>query len=64
MRTEVLADNRVNAIVFGGFAALALAISIVGVAGVLAFARELAHAGVWNSARTGRSTDAGFSPAC
>src|SRR5207302_10734202 len=38
VRTEVLANNRVNAIVFGGFAALALAISVVGVAGVLAFA--------------------------
>ena len=38
VRTEVLANNRVNAIVFGGFASLALAISIVGVAGVLAFA--------------------------
>ena len=37
VRTEVLANNRVNAIVFGGFAALALAISVVGVAGVLAF---------------------------
>jgi predicted permease len=38
VRTEVVASNRVNAIVFGGFAALALTISIVGVAGVLAFA--------------------------
>jgi len=38
VRTEVLATNRVNTIVFGGFAALALAISVVGVAGVLAFA--------------------------
>jgi putative ABC transport system permease protein len=38
VRMEVLANNRVNAIVFGGFAALALAISVVGVAGVLAFA--------------------------
>jgi putative ABC transport system permease protein len=38
VRTELLANNRVNAIVFGGFAGLALAISIVGVAGVLAFA--------------------------
>jgi putative ABC transport system permease protein len=38
VRTELLATNRVNAIVFGGFAALALAISVVGVAGVLAFA--------------------------
>lgn len=37
VRTEVLANNRVNAIVFGGFATLALAISIIGVAGVLAF---------------------------
>jgi predicted permease len=37
VRTAVLANNRVNAIVFGGFAILALAISIVGVAGVLAF---------------------------
>ena len=37
VRTEVLENNRVNAIVFGGFAALALAISVVGVAGVLAF---------------------------
>ena len=37
IRTKVLANNRVNAIVFGGFAALALAISVVGVAGVLAF---------------------------
>jgi len=37
VRTEVLANNRVNAVVFGGFAALALAISVVGVAGVLAF---------------------------
>jgi len=37
VRTEVLANNRVNAIVFGGFAMLALAISVVGVAGVLAF---------------------------
>ena len=38
VRTQVLANNRVSAIVFGGFAALALAISVVGVAGVLAFA--------------------------
>jgi putative ABC transport system permease protein len=37
IRTETLAPDRLNAIVFGGFAALALAISIVGVAGVLAF---------------------------
>jgi predicted permease len=37
VRTEVLANNRVNAVVFGGFAILALAISVVGIAGVLAF---------------------------
>jgi predicted permease len=37
VRTEVLANDRINAIVFGGFAILALAISIVGIAAVLAF---------------------------
>jgi putative ABC transport system permease protein len=37
IRAEVLTPNRLNAIVFGGFAALALLISVVGVAGVLAF---------------------------
>ena len=37
VRTEVLANNRLNALVFGGFAILALAISVVGIAGVLAF---------------------------
>jgi ABC-type antimicrobial peptide transport system permease subunit len=37
VRAEVLAPDRLNAIVFGGFAAVALAISVVGVAGVLAF---------------------------
>ncbi len=37
VRAEVLAPDRLNAIVFGGFAAVALAIAIVGVAGVLAF---------------------------
>ena len=37
VRAEVLTPNRLNAIVFGGFAAVALLISVVGVAGVLAF---------------------------
>ncbi len=37
IRAEVLAPDRLNAIVFGGFAAVALAIAVVGVAGVLAF---------------------------
>src|SRR5260221_1096931 len=37
IRAEVLTPDRLNTIVFGGFAAVALAISIVGVAGVLAF---------------------------
>jgi len=37
VRAEVLAPNRLNAIVFGGFALVALTIAVVGVAGVLAF---------------------------
>jgi predicted permease len=37
VRAEVLAPDRLNALVFGGFAAVALALAIVGVAGVLAF---------------------------
>ena len=37
VRAEVLTPNRLNTIVFGGFAAVALVISVVGVAGVLAF---------------------------
>ena len=37
IRAEVLAPDRVNALVFGGFAGVALLIAVVGVAGVLAF---------------------------
>ena len=37
IRAEVLAPDRLNALVFGGFAAVALLIAVVGVAGVLAF---------------------------
>jgi putative ABC transport system permease protein len=37
VRAEVLAPDRLNTLVFGGFAAVALAIAIIGVAGVLAF---------------------------
>jgi predicted permease len=37
VRAEVLTPNRLNTIVFGGFAAVALLIAVVGVAGVLAF---------------------------
>ena len=37
VRAEVLAPDRLNALVFGGFAGVALTIAIVGVAGVLAF---------------------------
>lgn len=37
IRAEVLAPERLNALVFGGFAAVALMIAVVGVAGVLAF---------------------------
>ncbi|HWC97975.1 MAG TPA: ADOP family duplicated permease [Candidatus Sulfopaludibacter sp.] len=37
VRAEVLTPDRLNAVVFGGFAFVALAIAVVGVAGVLAF---------------------------
>jgi predicted permease len=37
VRAEVLAPERLNALVFGGFATVALVIAVVGVAGVLAF---------------------------
>ncbi len=37
VRAEVLAPNRLNALIFGGFAGVALLIAVVGVAGVLAF---------------------------
>ena len=37
IRAEVLTPDRLNSVVFGGFAAVALAIAIVGVGGVLAF---------------------------
>jgi ABC-type antimicrobial peptide transport system permease subunit len=36
-RAELLAPDRLNALVFGGFATVAFVIAIVGVAGVLAF---------------------------
>ena len=37
IRAEVLTPDKLNAVVFGGFATVALLISVVGVAGVLAF---------------------------
>jgi putative ABC transport system permease protein len=37
VRAEVLAPERLNALVFGGFAGVAVTIAVVGVAGVLAF---------------------------
>lgn len=37
VRAEVLAPDRLNALVFGGFAVVALTIAVVGVAGVIAF---------------------------
>ncbi len=37
IRAEVLTPDRLNTLVFGGFAMVALAIAVVGVAGVLAF---------------------------
>ena len=38
IRAEILTTDRLNTLLFGGFAALALTIAVVGVAGVLAFA--------------------------
>jgi ABC-type antimicrobial peptide transport system permease subunit len=37
IRAEVLSPDRLNTLVFGGFAGVALLIAVVGVAGVLAF---------------------------
>lgn len=37
IRAEVMTPDKLNAVVFGGFAAVALLISVIGVAGVLAF---------------------------
>ena len=37
IRAEVLTPDRLNTLVFGGFAAVALVIAVVGAAGVLAF---------------------------
>ncbi len=37
IRAEVLTPDKLNTIVFGGFAGVALAIAVIGVAGVLAF---------------------------
>src|ERR1019366_1849611 len=37
IRAEVLSPDRLNTLVFGGFAAVAVAIAVVGVSGVLAF---------------------------
>ncbi|HEV2223977.1 MAG TPA: ADOP family duplicated permease [Candidatus Acidoferrales bacterium] len=37
IRAQILTPDRLNAIIFGGFATVALLISVVGVAGVLAF---------------------------
>jgi ABC-type antimicrobial peptide transport system permease subunit len=37
VRAEVLTPDRLNALVFGGFALVALTIAVIGVAGVLAF---------------------------
>ena len=44
VRAEVLTPDRLNTLVFGGFAAVALAIAVVGVAGVLAFLSERKNA--------------------
>jgi hypothetical protein len=60
-RAEVLTPQRLNSLVFGIFAAVALAIAVVGVAGVLAFSVSLRGRG--NSAfgwRLGHSGTACF----
>jgi predicted permease len=41
IRAEILTPDRLNALLFGGFAVLALTIAVVGVAGVLAFSVSL-----------------------
>ena len=56
IRAEVLTPDKLNAIVFGGFAAVALLISVVGVAGVLAFSvsgrtKNLGFAWLWARSR-------------
>ncbi len=61
IRAEVMTPDRLNAIVFGGFATLALLVSVVGVAGVLAFSvsgRTASSASAWRSA----PSRAAFSP--
>ena len=62
VRAALLTPDRVNAFVVAGFAGVALAIAIVGVAGVLAFLRQRAHARVRRAAGGGldaaRSADA------
>ena len=52
VRAEVLAPERLNALVFGGFAGVALTIAIVGVAGVLAFSVSARTRG-WDQAGVG-----------
>jgi len=54
IRAEVLTPDRLNSLVFGVFAMVALAIAVVGVAGVLAFsvsARTREFASGWPSDR-------------
>jgi putative ABC transport system permease protein len=62
IRAEVLAPERLNTVVFGVFAAVALAIAVIGVAGVLAFsvsartrefAIQMAIGSHWTSILTG-----------
>ena len=60
IRTEVLTPDRLNTLVFGGFAAVALAIAVVGVAGVLAFSVSAANARIRHPAgRRGRAAASG-----
>ena len=50
VRAEVLTPDRLNALVFGGFAAVALAIAVIGVARRAGIFGERADARIRNSA--------------
>ncbi len=63
IRAEVLTPDRLNTLVFGGMAAVALAIAVVGVAGVLAFLGQRAYARVRHSPG-GRSATSASAAGC
>jgi putative ABC transport system permease protein len=53
VRAELLSPERVNVLVFSGFAGIALLIAVVGIASVLTFFSERAHPGVRDAAGRG-----------